>query len=96
MKKSTRNFVMFTALLFSGIMTTISGFVSRFILPGGQGSQGNYSITAIARSTFIWNRHTWMDIYDWFAVAIVVLVVVNLALLLKLNFFRIRKQISAI
>ena len=96
MKKSTLNFVMFIALLFTGLVETISGFVLWFIIPGGQGSEGNHAITAVARSTFIWSRHTWMDIHDWLAIAIVALVIVHLILHWKWIYYMTKKQLSAI
>jgi len=54
MKKSTRHFIIFFLLLFTGLIEAISGFVLWLMLPGGQGYQDNQSITAIARSTVIW------------------------------------------
>jgi len=94
MKKSTRNFIMFILLLFTGLIEAISGFVLWLMLPGGQGYQDNQSITAIARSTVIWGRHTWIDIHDWFAVVIVVLVVIHLVLHWKWIFYSAKKQLS--
>jgi hypothetical protein len=52
----------------------VSGFVLWLILPRGEGKRGG------TEGTFIWNRETWIDLHDWFAVALLVIFVIHLIL----------------
>lgn len=64
------------------LIEAISGFVLWLVLPrgGGGGGEGRGlggGQEAIA-SIFIWDRHTWLDIHDWTAVAFLVLLAVHI------------------
>jgi hypothetical protein len=74
MRKSIYLFTLVILLALSGIVETISGFILWFALPSGGGRRG-------LELTF-WglSRHTWVQIHDWFAIALMAIVVIHLAL----------------
>lgn len=79
MRKFVKNYITAVTLLLLGTVEAISGFILWFVLPQGAGSwQGG---RAAIQSTF-WSltRHTWIDIHDWVAIAIVVGIIVHLIL----------------
>lgn len=65
--------VIFTSLAF--LIQIISGFVLWVVLSrgGGGGRLGDGGT-----NTFIWNRHTWIDIHDWTAVALLVFIAIHI------------------
>ena len=80
MRKTTRNYIIDAIfgllLLFQGV----TGFVLWFILPGGgYRYRGGLGLDE-ARSTFLFERHTWIDIHDWLAVALVVMSAIHIAI----------------
>ena len=61
------------------LVEAVSGFVLWLVLPsglgGGRGRGGGFST-----ESFIFDRHTWLDIHDWAAVVLVVLIAVHVAM----------------
>jgi hypothetical protein len=74
MKKSIYLFTLVGLLAISGIAETISGFVLWFALPSGGGRQ-SLDLTYWGLS-----RHTWTDIHDYVAVALIIIVAIHLLL----------------
>jgi len=74
MKKSLYLFALVVFLLAAGLVETVSGFILWFVLPSGGGRRG-LELTYLGIS-----RHTWIDIHDWVAVALVAIVLVHLLL----------------
>jgi len=68
-------------MLLPAIFQAVSGFVLWFVLPrGGGGGGGGRGTAAVNEATFLWDRHTWIDIHNWVAVTLLVLLVVHLIL----------------
>ena len=78
MRKSTKNYVIFIFLFLLALFQTASGFVMWLVLPSGQGYQGGRG--SIVPEVFIWDRHTWINLHDWVAVALLVILVLHLIL----------------
>ena len=84
MKRAIRNYVTFVALSILGLLEAVSGFVLWLALSSGGGGGGGWrggGFGGSAEYTF-WSlsRHTWLDIHDWAAVAIVAIIIIHLVL----------------
>jgi ABC-type dipeptide/oligopeptide/nickel transport system permease subunit len=76
-RKATRNYVLALLMALLALFQAVSGFVLWLVLPGGyMGGRG----AAVGRGTFLWSRATWLNLHDWTAVALVVIVVVHVIL----------------
>ena len=80
MRKATQNFILAITLILLSLVEAISGFVLWLAFPrggGGRGWQGGGGGTL----TF-WTipRDTWIDIHDWVAVALLVVVIIHVIL----------------
>jgi hypothetical protein len=74
MKKSLYLFGLASSLLLLGLAEAVSGFILWFALPSGGGRKG-------LESAYLGiTRHTWIDIHDWVAIALMVIVIFHLAL----------------
>jgi hypothetical protein len=73
MRKATRNYLLALVMALLALCQAVSGFVL-WVLPrgymGGRGADG----------TFIWPRDSWINIHDWTAVALVIIVLVHVIL----------------
>ena len=80
MRKQTLNYL--TNLIFFLLMLieTLTGFVLWLVLPHGGGGGGGKRGLTLTEETFIWGRDTWLDLHDWFAVALLVVLVIHLIL----------------
>jgi len=84
MRKATILYFLAGIMLLLALFQAISGFVLWLVLPGGgRGYMGGKGGGLATESTFLWSRHTWMDLHDWVAVALVVLVALHLILHLR-------------
>jgi hypothetical protein len=72
MRKATRNYIIDAAQGLLLLAQAISGSVLWFILPGGHSGQGWGLSRGAYESTFIFARHTWLDIHKYLAVALLV------------------------
>lgn len=91
MKKSTYLFILAILLTMIGIVEAVSGFVIWFAFPSG-GGRGNLDLSYLGLS-----HHSWLDIHDFGAIALTILVVIHLLLhwkwvlnMTKSNFSRLR------
>lgn len=77
MRKTVRNYILDAAfglpLLFQGI----SGFILWLVLPGGY--RGGSGVRG-GGSVFLFDRHTWLAIHEWTAVALVVMFALHVAI----------------
>jgi hypothetical protein len=74
-RKSTRNYILALVMVLLALFQAVSGFVLWVVLPrggymGGRGADG----------TFLWSRDSWIDLHDWTAVALAVIVVIHVIL----------------
>jgi hypothetical protein len=58
----------------------VSGFVLWIALPRGDGFRFRGSGSRIAHESFGFDRSTWVDIHDWAAVALIVILLLHLVL----------------
>jgi hypothetical protein len=72
MKKGKYLFSLVTIMLLTGLAEAISGFILWFALPSG-GGRRNLALTYWGLT-----RHSWIDIHDWVAIALVVIVAIHL------------------
>jgi hypothetical protein len=56
------------------LLQAISGFVLWLVLHRGGGSGKGDS----TQSTFVWSRQTWIDIHDWTAVVLLILIAIHI------------------
>jgi len=77
-RRATRNYIIFIALLLPALFQAVSGFVLWLVLPGGEGYRGGRGLAG--GDTFILDRHTWLDLHAWVAVSLLVIVVIHLIL----------------
>ena len=74
MSKAKYLFTLAILALVTLLVQAASGAILWFVLPRGGGNRGSIE------STFIWERHTWMDIHEWAGVAFLVLIVIHIYL----------------
>ena len=83
MKKAKTYFALALTIAVLGIMEAVSGFVLWLGFPqgGGGGGRGWGGGIGTGQLTF-WelSKHTWIDIHDWVAIALVALVVIHVIL----------------
>jgi predicted permease len=79
MKKWSINYILFIFLVISGLIQAVSGFLLWLVIPGGHRGFGIGG--GLARTgNFIWSRYTWIEIHDWSAVALVIIVIIHIIL----------------
>jgi len=76
MRKATRNYLLALGMALLALFQAVSGFVLWVVLPHGGGYRGDQG----ADSAFIWSRDSWINIHDWTAVALVIIVLVHVIL----------------
>jgi len=80
MRKATRNYLLALIMFLLALFQAVSGFVLWLVLPGGRGYMGGRDEGLVSGATFLWSRHTWIDVHKWVAVALLVILVVHLVL----------------
>jgi hypothetical protein len=93
MKKWLKNYVLFVLLLLCGFVQAVSGFLLWLIIPGGHRGMGAGRIWQITE--ILWSRFTWIEIHDWVAVALVVLVIIHIILHWKWIIFMTKKAMRS-
>jgi hypothetical protein len=91
MKKWLQNYVLFVIMFLLALFQAISGLLMWLVIPQGgyQGGRGT-----VADATFIWERHTWIDLHDWTAVALLVMVIIHLILHWKWIVYMTKKSLG--
>ncbi|MBA7683259.1 hypothetical protein ES703_91620 [subsurface metagenome] len=83
MSKAKKYWILAMGMAVFGLAQAVSGFVLWLGFPtgGGGGGRGWGGGGGLGNLTF-WelSKHTWIDIHDWVAVALVVLVIIHLIL----------------
>ena len=81
MSKAKYYWILAIGMGLSGIAEAVSGFVLWFGFPTGGGGSGLGGGGGVGNLTF-WelSKHTWLDIHDWVAVVLVVLVTLHVFL----------------
>jgi cytochrome b561 len=79
MKKWLKNYILFIVLLLLGLIQVVSGFLLWLVIPGGHRGFG-ISPSGQLTGDFIWSRYTWIEIHDWTAIALVVVVIIHIIL----------------
>jgi hypothetical protein len=76
MRKATRHYILALVMALLALFQALSGFVLWLVLPRGgyMGGRGT------AESTFLWTRDGWINIHDWTAVALAVIVIIHIVL----------------
>ncbi|MBN1643989.1 MAG: DUF4405 domain-containing protein [Dehalococcoidales bacterium] len=87
MKKQTKNYLVNIVFFLTLLFEIVSGFVLWLIIPKGGGG-GRYDSS---EEVFIWNRNVWIDLHDWFAVALLIAFVIHLILHWKWIIFMTKK-----
>jgi hypothetical protein len=91
MKKWLQNYVLFVIMFLLALFQAISGLLMWLVIPQG-GYQGGRGVAA--DTTFIWDRHTWIDLHDWTAVALLVMVIIHLILHWKWIIYMTKKSLG--
>ena len=76
MRKASQLYILAVIMFLLSLVEGVSGFVLWLVLPRGGGSHGGGGV----ERSFIWTRDTWLDLHDWFAVALVVVVLIHIIL----------------
>lgn len=93
MRQWVRNYILFVIMFLLALFQALSGFVLWLVLPHGQGYRGGRGLELA--NYFWWPRDTWMDLHDWTAVALLVLVIIHLVLHWKWIVYTMKKAFSA-
>lgn len=80
MRKSRRNYIVDLIIFLLALFEVVSGFVLWLVLPRGRGYMGGRGEELVTEATFLWSRDTWLDLHNWVAVALLVIVVIHLIL----------------
>ncbi|MCK4402405.1 MAG: DUF4405 domain-containing protein [Dehalococcoidia bacterium] len=80
MRKSRRNYIVDLIIFLLALFEVVSGFVLWLVLPRGRGYMGGRGEELVTEATFLWSRDTWLDLHNWVAVALLVIVVLHLIL----------------
>ncbi len=80
MRQVTIHYSLFVRLFVLGLFQAVSGFIMWLALPRGGGGQGR-GLDGGSEATF-WSlsRHTWGDLHDWVAVALLVVIIIHVIL----------------
>ncbi len=74
MTKAGKHWILAIAMALLGLAEAVSGFVLWLAFPtDGGGGAGNLTFWELT-------KHTWIDIHDWVAVALVILVIMHIIL----------------
>jgi hypothetical protein len=92
MKKWATNYILFILMLLLALFQAVSGFLLWLVIPHGQGYRGGRGLELT--SSFLWPRDTWIDIHDWTAVALLVMVIIHLILHWKWIVYTTKKVFS--
>ncbi len=94
MKKWVQNYILFIIMFLLALFQAVSGFLMWLVIPGGGGGYQGGRGAELTGADFLWPRHTWIDLHDWTAVALVVMVIVHLILHWKWIIYTTKKSFS--
>jgi len=90
MKRWLKNYILFVILLLLGFIQAISGFLLWLVIPGGHRGFG----TGRLIGDFLWSRYTWIEIHDWTAVALVIVVIIHIIIHWKWILYMTKRMIG--
>lgn len=91
MSKAKFLFGLAITALVTFLIQAISGFILWLVLErGGGGGNGNGLGQLGTEDTFIWTRHTWIDIHDWTAVALLVIIAIHIFMHWKWLYYQLK------
>jgi hypothetical protein len=90
MKKWVVHYSLFIILLISGLIQAVSGFLLWLVIPGGHRGFGLHG----AGTQVLWSRYTWIEIHDWDALALVIIVIIHIILHWKWIFVATKKMLG--
>jgi hypothetical protein len=93
MKKWVQNYVLFIIMFMLALTQAVSGFLLWLAIPGG-GYRGGRGADLVDSTFLSWSRHNWIDLHDWVAVALVVMVIIHLILHWKWIIYTTKKSLS--
>ena len=76
MKKWVIHYSLFILLLLSGLVQAVSGFLLWLFIPGGHRGFGIHPV----QGQILWSRFTWIELHDWDALALLILVIIHIIL----------------
>jgi len=76
-----------------GLTQAVSGFLLWLVIPGGHRGFGIRS-GQLADITILWSRYTWIELHDWTAVALLVMVIIHIVLHWKRIVSMIKKSLG--
>jgi len=81
MKKATLFFNLTVTMLLLSLTMAVSGFILWLAFPSGGGGGGGHGRGGGGELTF-WelSKHTWIDIHNWVAVALLVIAIIHVVL----------------
>ena len=94
MRKATRNYLLALIMFLLALFQAVSGFVMWLPLPGGDGYKGGSGAGIGREATLLWDKHTWVNLHDWVAVTLLVLLIIHLALHWKWIVYATKKLFS--
>ena len=72
MRKTDVLFILAALLFLLGVVEALSGFLLWFVIPSGGGKRG------VEQTFWELSRTTWIDIHDWAAVALLLVILVHI------------------
>jgi hypothetical protein len=93
MKKWIQNYTLFIIMFLLALFQAVSGFLMWLVIPHGAGYRGGRGLELVD-NTFIWSRDTWIDLHDWTAVALLVMLIIHLILHWKWIVYMTKKAFS--
>lgn len=72
MRKTTQNYVVNLVFGLLMLFQSVTGFILWFVLPRGFRYRGGLG-AADGSPVFLFDRHTWLDLHKWTAVALLVM-----------------------
>ncbi len=92
MRKWVQNYLLFIVLFLLALFQAVTGFLLWLAMPGG-GYRGGRGIES-ADTLFLWSRNTWINLHDWTAVALLVIVIIHIILHWKWILYTTKKAFS--
>jgi hypothetical protein len=92
MKKWVQNYVLFVFLFLLALCQAVSGFLLWLVISGG-GYRGGRGIES-ADKVFLWSRNTWIDVHNWTAVALLVIIIIHMILHWKWILYTTKKALG--
>jgi hypothetical protein len=94
MKKWVQNYILFVIMFLLGLFQAVSGFLLWMVIPGGHRGFGIGRGSQLTDANILWSRYTWIELHDWVAVALLVMLIIHIIRHRKWVFYATRKVFS--